>query len=30
MEDGYASEPEAEEEDDLEIPLVNIRWFARY
>jgi hypothetical protein len=30
MEDGYASEPEAEEEDDLEIPPVNIRRFTRH
>jgi hypothetical protein len=28
MEDGYVSEPEAEEEDDLEIPPVNIRRFT--
>jgi hypothetical protein len=30
MENGYASEPEAEKEDNLEIPPVNIRRFARY
>jgi hypothetical protein len=30
MKDGYASEPEAEEEDDLEIPPVNIRRFTRH
>jgi hypothetical protein len=30
MENGYVSEPEAEEEDDLEIAPVNIRRFTRY
>jgi hypothetical protein len=30
MENGYASEPEAEEENDLEIAPVNIRRFTRY
>ena len=30
MENRYISEPKAEEEDNLEIPPINIRRFARY